>query len=377
MRCIVGGYFGERTRPYGLTQYLRYLLENPPEGVEYVIPADTVKWLNTEYYKTFLGKQKTVQLQEKRYYKHFKLLTDRIGWRLPELVKIKVDSKEDYDMLFYNMSVVLSSPLPYISCLEGDFILTNNPKTCILRDYLNMNTIPARVYQRTILKHILLKKNLKKILFWSDKGIKETLKLFPEIEEKSGVLRPPIKIPERVKTREGDKVRLFFVGRDWINKGLLLLTEVFSKLRRRYDIELSVVTSRTFQVFEPDQSIKVFYELPYEQLFPALYLESDIFVLPTRFETFGYCILEAMACGLPVVTSNVYSIPETVDDGETGYLTEYGDMEALEEKLVELIENAPLRKKMGEAGRKKAEEKFSLPVFKGELAKVYEESLRF
>ncbi len=372
MKCLVGGYFGERTKPRGGTQYVRNLLENPPNGVDYVIPKEKLELHNSKYYQ-FLKKQKTANAHEIRYYSHLEKINRILKWHTKELKKIKIP-EDGIDLIFYNQGLLLSNQ-PYVSSIEGDYILTNHPEHSPQRD-VNMNTFSARLYQRTILKHILLKKNLKKILFWSNRALTESLKVFPEIKDKSCVLYPSVELPEPGGKKEVERVRLLFVGGDWIRKGLLLLAEVFAELRKKYDVELSVVTEKTFSVVEPGEDLRVYYSLPYEQVFPRVYLESDVFVLPTRFETFGYSVLEAMACGLPVVTSGVYAMPEIVEDGKTGYLTPYGDVRVLEEKLVELIEDASLRKRMGRAGRRKAEEKFSVPVFKEKVAGVYEESLR-
>jgi len=371
MKCFVGGYIGAKERPHGGTQYVRNLLENPPEGVEYLLPKSKVSWLNTGYYQ-FLRRYKTVDVSEAPYNPNLPKISKHLRWRTPELRTLKI--QEEVDLIFYNQGFFLSNQ-PYVSSIEGDYVITNRTEYSPFKE-VNMNTSLAKLYQRIILRRILLKENLKKILFWSNKALTESMKLFPEIKDKSCVLYPSVELPEPGGKKEVERVRLLFVGGDWIRKGFLLLAGVFAELRKKYDVELSVVTEKTFSVAEPGEDLRVYYNLPYEQVFPRVYLNSDVFVLPTRFETFGYSVLEAMACGLPVVTSDVYAMPEIVEDGKTGYLTPYGDMKALEEKLASLIEDASLRKRMGRAGRKRVEEKFSVPVFKEKVAGVYEESLR-
>ena len=86
----------------------------------------------------------------------------------------------------------------------------------------------------------------------------------------------------------------------------------------------------------------------------SYYKSVDVCVFPSRYESFGIVLLEAMACGKPVVASNVGGIPFVVEDGKTGLLFESGNVEDLAEKVIFLLQNEELRKKMGEAGRERA-----------------------
>jgi glycosyltransferase involved in cell wall biosynthesis len=85
---------------------------------------------------------------------------------------------------------------------------------------------------------------------------------------------------------------------------------------------------------------------------------SDLFVLPSYREGMPRSILEAMACGLPVVATNIRGSREEVVHGETGYLVPIRDPQALGEAIVSLAHNSELRNRMGRAGRKRAEERF-------------------
>lgn len=81
---------------------------------------------------------------------------------------------------------------------------------------------------------------------------------------------------------------------------------------------------------------------------------SDIFVLPSESEALGLSIVEAMACGLPVVATNVGGIPEVVVDGKTGFLVPPRDPIALASKLATLVESEELRMRMGALAAEKA-----------------------
>ena len=91
-----------------------------------------------------------------------------------------------------------------------------------------------------------------------------------------------------------------------------------------------------------------------------VYHTADIVVVPSRWqEPLGLINLEAGACGKPVVATNVGGIPEVVEDGLNGYLVEAGDVEAMADRVLQLIDNPALRRRLGEAGRAQVETKFA------------------
>ena len=95
---------------------------------------------------------------------------------------------------------------------------------------------------------------------------------------------------------------------------------------------------------------------------PELLSESDIFVLTSETEGTPNAIMEAMAAGLPVVTSDAGDAPRLVADGETGFVADRNDVQGFVAALVKLIADAGLRARMGTAGRKRAETEFSLEL---------------
>ncbi len=86
--------------------------------------------------------------------------------------------------------------------------------------------------------------------------------------------------------------------------------------------------------------------------------QLDIYVAVSRLESFGVAILEASACSLPVVVSNVGGLPEVVQDGKTGYVVDRENPDATAEALMKIIQNNSLRRQMGDAGRKLVLDKY-------------------
>lgn len=93
---------------------------------------------------------------------------------------------------------------------------------------------------------------------------------------------------------------------------------------------------------------------------PQLLGSADVFVLSSHSEGLPISILEAMAAGLPVVASNVGGVPEVVVDGDTGLLVPPGDPQSLAAAIERLLEDPVLCRRLGEAGRIRVAEHFSL-----------------
>ena len=104
----------------------------------------------------------------------------------------------------------------------------------------------------------------------------------------------------------------------------------------------------------------------------GVYDAADVVCQLSRWEeVFGWMIAEAMAFGKPVVATRVGGIPELIDEGKTGFLVNRGEINAAADRVLQLLDNAELRKTLGCAGRQKTEEKFNLQTNVGELIRVY------
>jgi N-acetyl-alpha-D-glucosaminyl L-malate synthase BshA len=86
---------------------------------------------------------------------------------------------------------------------------------------------------------------------------------------------------------------------------------------------------------------------------------ADIFLLPSELESFGLAALEAQACELPVIATRIGGIPEVVADGESGYLSEIGDVDKMAADTIKLLRDEELRTAFGKRGRELAVERYS------------------
>ena len=102
---------------------------------------------------------------------------------------------------------------------------------------------------------------------------------------------------------------------------------------------------------------------------------SDVFLLPSLQESFGLSALEAMACGVPVVASNVGGLPEVVADGATGFLHPPSDIEAMAESAIAVLSDSALHARLAAEGVRSAMERFSADRIVPQYAALYERAL--
>lgn len=109
---------------------------------------------------------------------------------------------------------------------------------------------------------------------------------------------------------------------------------------------------------------------------PSLIGSFDVFVLPSRYESFPITILEVMAASKPIVSTSVDGIPESVAEESTGLLVPPENPEALSQALIRLLKDNELRKQMGVSARARVEENFTLKQMVENTQAIYREILQ-
>ncbi|MGB4851529.1 MAG: glycosyltransferase, partial [Ignavibacteria bacterium] len=137
--------------------------------------------------------------------------------------------------------------------------------------------------------------------------------------------------------------------------------KVFDEVKKKVDSKLILIgdgpersdcerLSRELNIFE---DIKF---MGKQDALVELLSVSDIFLIPSQSESFGLSALEAMACGVPVISSSVGGLPELNLHGETGYIAEIGDVERMAKYTIELLTNQKRYDILSKNARKRAEE---------------------
>jgi glycosyltransferase involved in cell wall biosynthesis len=177
---------------------------------------------------------------------------------------------------------------------------------------------------------------------------------------------------------------LLFVGRLSQEKGIDTLLHAAPDILRRVPESVFVLAGPDFgerahlaayvRTYGLDEQVVFAGELSRQELL-GLYKRASVLVLPTRYEAFGIVLIEAMACGIPVLASRVAAVPEVVDDGETGMLFTVDDARDLAVGATALLRDDGLRRQMGAHGRALVEREFTLNRQLTRLEDIYESVL--
>jgi len=103
---------------------------------------------------------------------------------------------------------------------------------------------------------------------------------------------------------------------------------------------------------------------------------ADLFLLPSELESFGLAALEAQACEVPVIATRIGGIPEVVNDGESGFLSDVGDIEKMSADVIKLLSDENMRRSFGEKGRELAVQRYSTSKIIPQYIAFYEKIVK-
>ena len=281
--------------------------------------------------------------------------------------------------------------------------------------------IPRKVRAQFV-RNILAKENCKKILFWSNAGLRTLSDYGREVDgvliNKSAVVYPAVREPETLryileKRKRGDKqgISLLFQG-DFFRKGGAHVIDAFERIQSivpRIKLRLCCDEKIDFNTADAELRAKYlnriknnsgvkFGRVSRQEMIQEVLPNADIYLLPTYVEVFGFGILEAMAHAIPVVSTNYFAIPEMVTEGANGLLIdtsawncdalfrgyfvkripqEFHEFmsESVFQKIMNLVESYRLRLEMGEAGIEVCRSKFSIERRNMLMSEIYDHAV--
>jgi glycosyltransferase involved in cell wall biosynthesis/radical SAM superfamily enzyme YgiQ (UPF0313 family) len=245
-----------------------------------------------------------------------------------------------------------------------------------------------QIYKRNILRESIKRASM--IVADSFSTKRDIVEFFGTNEEKIKVVhlgvesrfRPISNVEEyRIKNKLPSKM-ILNVGTLEPRKNVIALMKAFKKLKENGfdDYKLVIAGEKGWlyeQIFEEVEHSDLEKEILFlgvarDEDLPLLYNCAEIFVYPSLYEGFGLPPLEAMACGIPVITSNTSSLPEVI--GNAGIMVDPNDGNSLSEAMLKVLKDEDLRCRMSKNGLKRAK-LFSWEKVAKEILKIYDDVL--
>lgn len=179
------------------------------------------------------------------------------------------------------------------------------------------------------------------------------------------------------RSQDDSIFRVVFVGQLSLRKGVPYLIEAFDGLGLD-DAELVLIGPRTGEItrwldrcrFE----LRLPGTIPHGEL-DGWYSQGDVLVLPSVEDGFGMVLLEAMACGIPVIATRHCGAPDVIRDGEDGFLVPIRDSEELQRRILWCYENREACRAMGRSARQKVTESYTWRDYGRRIASAYRNRL--
>jgi len=285
-----------------------------------------------------------------------------------------------------------------------------NPYNAIIHYYATRYDVPYVLQAHGSLPRIMVKKRLKMVydVFFGYRLLRDTSKVIAlnkmeaEQYKRMGVPEEKIAvIPNGIDLSEytelppkgsfkkkfnipEDKKIILYLGRIHKTKGIDFLVKAYAYLIKKMNFKDAILVIAgpddgyldevKHLVQELDISNSVLFTGPlYGKDKISAYVDSDVYVLPSRYEIWGMTVLEAYACGKPVIASKVGGLMDLIIEGMTGLLFKPGDITELAESIFFLLDNQEKAEDMGLKGRQFVKENFSIEKVVDRLEKVYEE----
>ncbi len=192
------------------------------------------------------------------------------------------------------------------------------------------------------------------------------------------LIHNPIHMPEVTAYLTRKPTTLLFLGRIGKRKGAYDLLQALSKLVSEFP-DLRLIMGGDGELDEAKRCADSLGISAHLELAgwvtgkdkQALLSKASVYVLPSYHEGLPMSVLEAMAAGLPVVSTRVGGIPEAIRDGVDGFLIDAGDVDALVDRLRTLLNNVDLRRRMGESAREHVQYNFSTEIIVPRIEEIY------
>lgn len=295
------------------------------------------------------------------------------SWKL-----LSLRMKAKYDLVHYFFSL----PTGLLSFLPWSF--RNAPKVVSLRgsDVPHYDKQNRTVYSLSLCLRPLNRrvwKNADKVVALSNSLRATALRTSPglQIEVISNGVNTELFRPEPIRKDPSQSLRLITVARLVRRKGVEHILKALAQINDK-SINLLVVGTGSDRLFlkklcaelKLDDAVDFFGYCPRAEL-NRLYNSADLFILPSRSESFGMAFAEAMACALPVIGTKTGGIVDLIDHGEGGILVEPANVEEIAQAILKMKNSPQMRLEMGRKNREKILRKYSWRSVAEQYLEIY------
>jgi glycosyltransferase involved in cell wall biosynthesis len=318
--------------------------------------------------------------------RHFNVATFNLNIFSVAFQVLKLNRKTHLDILHGNGEEAFF--FPFIKKIASSkFVLTSHspfiPKTGIIKAL----RCPIQLLKRLnfyLLRTAVIKADL--LFTYSDfskRLVKEGIHGEYNIEIKTispGVDQSWFNVAIKKKDKISD---LLYFGRIEHEKGIDILLKSFTTVLQKFpDLKLHLIgegnymdlSKRSCKELDVSNNV-IFYGWKEKDEIQKIMSGCDLCVLPSRIESFGLTIGEAMAAGMPVISTTAGAIPEILKNGETGVLVPSEDVEALTKAIIYALENGNEMRKRAKSARKMVKEKLSWDLTAKKHIEVYKSLL--
>lgn len=244
-----------------------------------------------------------------------------------------------------------------------------SPAEWIDNPYKLANQVKKRIYP-LIMHHVLKQAQGARLLF------KQQIDSFKSITQGKVIVDFRLAVDMKAFRPIKENKEVLFVGFPFKRKGVDVLISAFKQIAPKYPgwkLKILGWFSNPEELYNAiGDHDQIFHQPPvHHDEMPEHIGSCGILVLPSRSEAMGRVLIEAMAAGKPRIGSKVDGIPTVINDGVDGLLCEPGSIDDLARKLDKLMADPVLRKKLGDAGRLRAEQEFTEDVFMKNLVGFY------
>ncbi len=303
--------------------------------------------------------------------------------RLKEIIKSeKFDIIHDNQCLGYGLLLMKSFNIPVISTIHHPLSVD---RLIEFEHHPKFSDRYRRVLYYPLSMQKFVAKRLDAIVTVSNSAARDIVKYFDVNPKKIRVVYNGVDTDtfQRTNGVAKGKKNLIFVGNsDDRKKGILYLLQAMRKLQD--DVKLTIVDGGAPRKrFAPTMVRK--YGLEDRVTFTGkvksteelvkLYSSSNVAIVPSLYEGFGFPAAEAMSCELPIIASKISSLPEVVGNGNNGILVPPRDPDAIASGIEHLLSDEELMLKMGKSARRRVQDLFSWNEAAKKTISVYEEAI--